>query len=102
VRRKEIYATQGVTSFIHVEDAAVAALQAIHWRPGVYNIVDNEPAMGTDWVPVFADALGAPEPEYRSDYGDWERGATNAKARTLCGWSPKHVTWRTGFVQSLS
>jgi nucleoside-diphosphate-sugar epimerase len=51
VRRGELPANEDVTSFLHVDDAAQAALQALGWAAGTVNIVDNEPAAATDWLP---------------------------------------------------
>ena len=50
----------GVSSFIHLDDAATATVLALeHGAPGVYNIVDDDPAPVREWLPVLADALGA-------------------------------------------
>ncbi|OZB95283.1 NAD(P)-dependent oxidoreductase [Paenibacillus sp. XY044] len=87
----------GFSSFVHVEDAALAACQALDWPSGAYNIVDDEPARGTEWLPGFAESVGATTPQTAAGEGQpWERGATNAKARGL-GWKPLYPTWRTGF-----
>jgi hypothetical protein len=51
-----------VTSFLHVEDAAMAAVQALNWPTGAVNIVDDEPAPASVWSPVFASAMGVPVP----------------------------------------
>lgn len=99
---RELPATEGVSSFVHVEDAANAAFVALDWPTGTLNIVDDEPASGTEWVPVYADALLAPSPEIQSGGSGWERGASNAKVRKEYGWEPKYLTWRTGFAQALS
>ncbi|WP_042163691.1 NAD-dependent epimerase/dehydratase family protein [Paenibacillus gorillae] len=99
-RNHELPATDGITSFLHVEDAANAALLALDWPSGTLNIVDDEPASGTEWLPVYAEALHAPGPEFQSGSNDWERGASNAKARKY-GWVPQYPTWRSGFAQSL-
>ena len=69
----------GVSSFIHVKDAARAAMLAIDWPAGVVNIVDDEPAAGTEWLPHFATAIGAPSPPMGEHGG--EQGASNRKAR---------------------
>jgi len=92
-------ATDGVMSFLHVEDAAHAALLALNWPSGPINIVDNEPAPGTLWLSVYAEALQAPTPEYQEGRQGWERGTSNAKARTVYGWEPLYPTWRTGLSQ---
>jgi len=101
VRKRELPATDGIASFVHVEDAANAALLALDWQSGTLNIVDDEPAPGTAWLPVYADALQAPVPDIQPGSNGWERGASNAKARQNYGWEPKFPTWRSGFAQAL-
>lgn len=76
---KQLQATEGVTSFLHVEDAAHAALLALDWPTGAVNIVDDEPAKGIDWLPVYAEAAGAPKPDAATGSNRGERGALNAK-----------------------
>jgi len=102
VLRKEMPATDGISSFIHVEDAANAAVLALEWPSGPVNIVDDEPASAVQWLPVYARALGAPEPVYIPGMERGERGASNAKARLEYGWEPIFPTWRSGFTQSLA
>jgi nucleoside-diphosphate-sugar epimerase len=87
---------EGVTSFVHVADAAQAAVLALGWSTGAVNIVDDDPAPAREWVPVLAKALGQAAPEGSGDYARWERGADNSKARSL-GWHPAYPTWRPGF-----
>lgn len=94
-------ATDGVISFLHVKDAAHAAMMALDWPTGPVNIVDDEPVSGTHWLPVYADALQAPVPEYQPGSNIWERGASNVKARSDYGWVPFYPSWRSGFTQSL-
>jgi len=101
VRKRELPATSGVSSFVHVEDAANAALLALDWPAGTLNIVDDEPAPGTEWLPIYANALQAPAPEIHLGSNGWERGASNAKVRQEHGWEPKFPTWRSGFGQAL-
>lgn len=86
-----------VTSFLHVADAAGAAVRALAWPPGAYNVVDDEPAAGHDWVPALAGALGVPAPERSGGRAPWARGARNDRAREL-GWTPERPSWRTGFA----
>jgi nucleoside-diphosphate-sugar epimerase len=98
-------------SFIHVDDAAEATVAALgRGQPGVYNVVDDEPAEVRDWVPVFAESVGAKRP-FRVP--TWlarliagrvavagmtaQRGANNAKAKSELGWAPRHASWRDGF-----
>jgi nucleoside-diphosphate-sugar epimerase len=96
LRAGTLPATDGVSSFVHVADAAAAAVRALHWPSGAVNIVDDEPASGRDWLPVLADTLGAPAPSSAPGRAGWERGADNSLARKL-GWRPRLPSWRTGF-----
>ncbi len=98
VRHGQLSADQGVTSFLHVDDAARATLLALNWPAGIYNIVDDEPAPGTSWLPVYAATLHAPAPPVSTDQPRAARGALNTKARQLLHWQPLYPTWREGFV----
>ena len=105
----------GVWSFIHIEDAAEATVNAIEGRGrGVYNVVDDEPATVADWLPVAAQAVEAPAPRRvprwlgRLFAGEWAtvmmtetRGASNAKAKSELAWTPRHASWRDGFATGL-
>ncbi|MEO3750661.1 NAD(P)-dependent oxidoreductase [Streptomyces sp. B6B3] len=94
-----------VSSFVHVDDAARAAVAALAWPPGPVNVVDDEPAAAADWLPALARALDVPAPEpvrapRPTDGPDWPRGASNALARGR-GWAPERPSWRTGFATQL-
>lgn len=98
-------------SFIHVADAARATVAAIRGaQPGVYNIVDDEPAAIVEWLPVYAKALGAPEPARipppRNPYAVHgmllARGASNKKAKQGLDWTPRPASWREGFAAALT
>ena len=103
----------GVSSFIHLEDAAAATVLALeHDGPAIYNIVDDEPAPVREWLPVLADALGAKPPRHFPVWlarlfagdagvmlGTESRGASNAKAKRELGWTLRYPTWRQGFVE---
>jgi nucleoside-diphosphate-sugar epimerase len=105
----------GITSFIHIEDAARATLAAIErGRPGIYNIVDDDPAPVSAWLPYFADVVGAKPPrhlpvwlgklvagEQLATMMTEGRGASNAKAKRELGWKPLYPSWREGFVECL-
>jgi nucleoside-diphosphate-sugar epimerase len=104
----------GIYPFIHVDDAASATVAAIAGPPGIYNVVDDEPAPVRDWLPVYARALGARPPLRvpvflaRLGGGDYavfgmtrQRGGSNRKARRELGWEPAFPTWRTGFAEAL-
>ncbi|MBV9212893.1 MAG: NAD(P)-dependent oxidoreductase [Actinobacteria bacterium] len=100
----------GLFSFIHVDDAASATVAALdHGAPGIYNIVDDDPASMRDWVSLYAEAIGAPPPRRvplwlakllsstNAGMATALRGASNAKARRELGWEPRHPSWRDGF-----
>jgi nucleoside-diphosphate-sugar epimerase len=105
----------GVWSHIHIEDAAAATAVAVeHGRPGVYYIVDDEPAPVREWLPVLASALDAKPPRRvprwlgRMAAGETAtvmmtdaRGASNAKAKRELGWQLRYPSWRQGFAQGL-
>jgi nucleoside-diphosphate-sugar epimerase len=105
----------GVWSHIHIEDAAAATAVAVErGSPGIYNIVDDEPALVRDWLPVLASALGAKPPRRiprwlgRLAAGETAalmmtdvRGASNEKAKRELGWKPRYASWRQGFAQGL-
>jgi nucleoside-diphosphate-sugar epimerase len=106
----------GVWSFVHIDDAASATVAAIdRGAPGIYNVVDDEPAPVTQWLPALAEAIDAKPPRRlpvwlaRMAIGDVGvsmmtriRGASNAKARSELGWAPRYATWREGFVSGLT
>jgi len=105
----------GVWSFAHIEDAAAATAIAVeHGQPGVYNVVDDDPAPVREWLPVLASALGAKPPRRiprwlgRLAAGEAAtvmmtdlRGASNEKAKRELGWKPRYASWRLGFAQGL-
>lgn len=105
----------GTFSFIHVEDAAGATVAALErGAPGVYNVVDDEPAPMREWLPVYAEAMGAKPPRRvpawlaRLVAGKpvaanalQMRGASNAKAKRELGWTPRYASWRQGFREAL-
>ncbi len=101
VRRGELTANDAVTSFIYVADAAQAVINALDWPAGIYNIADDEPTIGKNWLPIYANLLDAPQPPITDGAEKWERGASNTKAKTQ-GWQPKYPTWRNGFISDLS
>lgn len=98
----------GMSSFIHVADAADATVAAVErGTRGVYHVVDDEPAPVREWLPVVASTLGAPPPRRvprwlgRLVAGQMvvtmsteTRGASNARAKEVLGWTPRHPSWR--------
>jgi nucleoside-diphosphate-sugar epimerase len=98
VRAGELALNPAWTSFVHVDDAATAALAALDWPAGPVNVVDDEPATANEWLPVYAEIIGAPEPGVARHAAATARPVSNAKAHGL-GWKPKYSTWRTGFAE---
>lgn len=95
-RKGGLGATAEVTGFVHVDDAAAAAVDALAWSAGVVNVVDDEPARAEEWMPAFAAAVGAPPPAIPA-FESPGRPISNARARSL-GWVPRHASWREGFA----
>lgn len=98
VHAGELALTPAWTSFIHVDDAAAAALAALDWPAGPVNVVDDEPATSATWLPVYSEAIGAPPAPVARHAAATGRPVSNAKARAL-GWKPQYPTWRTGFTR---
>ena len=102
----------GVSSFIHLDDAAAATVLALErGRAGIYNIVDDEPAPMRDWLPALASALGAKPPRRVPEWlaglvagpgmvmmAVGSRGASNATAKRELGWTLRYPSWRQGFT----
>jgi nucleoside-diphosphate-sugar epimerase len=102
----------GMTSFIHLEDAAAATVLAIErGRPGIYNICDDDPAPAREWLPFMARTLGARPPRRVPTLlakilaggaavlvATEARAASNAKARRELGWELRYPSWRQGFA----
>jgi nucleoside-diphosphate-sugar epimerase len=93
----EMTVNDGILSFIYVKDAVNATVQAIDWKGGIYNIVDDDPAKSITWGSFYAEQLQAPSPNYVHGRMPWERGASNEKAK-INGWSLLYPSWRKGFL----
>jgi nucleoside-diphosphate-sugar epimerase len=105
----------GITSYVHIDDAAAATVIAVErGGPGVYNVVDDEPAAQREWLPVLADALGAKPPRHMPRWlvrllaGEMAtammteaKGSSNLKAKRELGWELRYPSWRQGFVEGL-
>jgi hypothetical protein len=101
----------GVWSFIEVTDAAAATIAAVgHGAPGIYNVVDDDPAPVAEWLPYLAKVAGAKPPlrvpawlgrllagEFVVAQMTTSRGSSNEKARKELGWVPRYASWREGF-----
>jgi nucleoside-diphosphate-sugar epimerase len=109
-------AAEGIFSFVHVDDAATATLAALdRGAPGIYNVVDDDPAPMREWVPALAELVGAKPPRRVPVWiakliagaaiagaATEQRGASNAKAKRELGWALRHPDWRQGFADALS
>jgi nucleoside-diphosphate-sugar epimerase len=105
----------GIWSFIHIHDVARATVAAVsRGASGIYNIVDDEPAAVSTWLPFLADAVGAKPPwrlpvwlaklaigEGGVSMMTKIRGGSNAKAKPELGWQPIYPSWRRGFIEGL-
>lgn len=101
-----IGAGEGVWSWVHIEDVAVATVAALTAPPGVYHVVDDDPSPVSRWLPAFARWVGAPLPLQLTEeegrtrggedavyYGTKLRGASNAKAKRHLGFAPRRLQW---------
>lgn len=118
VRRRKLPVVgngEGVWSFVHLADAASATVAAVErGAPGLYNVVDDEPAPVSVWLPYLAEAVGAKPPMHlpawagRLAAGEAVvsmmtriQGSSNAKAKKELGWQPHYASWREGFRTGL-
>jgi 2-alkyl-3-oxoalkanoate reductase len=99
---------EGVWSWVHIDDAAIATADALTIPPGVYHVVDDDPSPVSTWLPAFARFVDAPPPpqitveqalasagEDAVYYGTRLRGASNAKAKSAFGFRPRRLGWLT-------
>jgi hypothetical protein len=97
---------EGVSSFVHIDDAAIGTVKALAAAPGVYNLVDDDPSPQAVWLPAFAKFVGAPVPPHMSEaeaeaiagqdavyYATKLSGASNARAKRVLGWKPRRLEW---------
>jgi nucleoside-diphosphate-sugar epimerase len=106
----------GYMSWVHLDDAASATVLAVEQKAtGVFNIVDDEPAPASEWLPYLAACAGAKRPRRvprwlaRLLAGEMAvmmmteaRGFSNAKAKRELGWELRHPSWRQGFKEELA
>ena len=106
----------GWWSLVHIDDAAAAtAITVERGEPGIYNIVDDDPAQVADWLPALAAAAGGKPPHHipkwlaRPLAGSHlvtmmtdVRAGSNSKAKRALGWQPRHPSWRTGFRAAMA
>lgn len=106
----------GYTSWVHLEDAASATVLALEKETrGVFNVVDDEPAPASEWLPYLADCVGAKPPlrlpvwlgrlaagEVAVSMLTRTRGSSNARAKRELGWELRWPSWRKGFRHGLA
>ena len=106
----------GYSSWVHLDDAAAATVLAVELRAtGVFNIVDDEPAPVSAWLPYLAEVLGAKPPRRMPAWlarllaGEMAvgmmvagRGFSNVKAKRELGWQLRYPSWRQGFREELA
>jgi nucleoside-diphosphate-sugar epimerase len=105
----------GIQSFVHMDDVVDTTILALdRGDPGVYNLADDDPAPVREWLPAYAEALGAPRPRRvpawlaRLKVGRFVvaqatgmRGASNERAKRSFDWKPRYPSWRDGFRAEL-
>jgi nucleoside-diphosphate-sugar epimerase len=119
VRRRQfplVGRATGYSSWVHLDDAASATVLAVEQRArGVFNIVDDEPAPASEWLPYLAACAGAKRPKRVPKWlarllaGEQAvvmmtegRGFSNAKAKRELGWELRYPSWRQGFKEALA
>jgi nucleoside-diphosphate-sugar epimerase len=104
----------GIFSLVHTDDAAAATLAAVDRGAGIYNVCDDEPAPQSEWLPAYAEAIGAKPPRrvplwlaklvagsQGATLATRLEGASNEKAKRELGWQPRYPSWRQGFREGL-
>ena len=104
----------GIFSYIHMDDAVSATIAALDRGSGIYNVCDDDPATLSEWLPAYAEALGAERPrrvpvwlarlvagKQAAGMSTTLEGASNEKAKRALGWRPKYPSWRQGFREAL-
>jgi nucleoside-diphosphate-sugar epimerase len=106
---------EGRMSFVQIEDAAAVTVAACErGAPGIYNVCDDDPAPMREWIPAYAEAIGAGRPLRVPRWlvrivagapiamlSTELRGASNEKAKRELGWEPRYPAWRRGFTEAL-
>lgn len=91
----EVTMTDGVQSFIHIDDAVEIAIQALNFESGVYNVADDEPVKGDDWAKWYANELNVTPTLNIEPAAPFERGVTNKKFKDQGG-KLIYTTWKDG------
>jgi nucleoside-diphosphate-sugar epimerase len=104
----------GIFSLVHTDDAVAATIAAVDRGAGIYNVCDDEPAPQADWLPLYAEAIGAKPPRHVPVWlaklaagrqvvalATRLEGASNEKAKRELAWRPRYPSWRQGFRETL-
>jgi hypothetical protein len=104
----------GIFSYVHVDDACSATVLALERGSGIYNVCDDEPAPMSEWLPAYAEAIGAKPPRrvpvwlaslvagrQAAVMATRLEGASNEKAKRELGWQLRYPSWRRGFREGL-
>jgi nucleoside-diphosphate-sugar epimerase len=104
----------GVFSLIQIDDAVSATMASLERGGGIYNVCDDEPARQSEWLPGYAQAIGAKPPrripvwvagliagKQAARLSTRLEGASNERAKRELGWAPRYPTWREGFRKGL-
>lgn len=91
----EVTMTDGVQSFIHIDDAVETAIQALNFESGIYNVADDEPVKGDDWAKWYANELNVTPTLNIEPAAPFERGVTNKKFKDQ-GSNLIYTTWKDG------
>jgi 2-alkyl-3-oxoalkanoate reductase len=104
----------GIFSYIHMDDAASATIAALDRGSGIYNVCDDDPARMSEWLPIYAEELGAKPPrrvpvwlaslvagKQAAAMSTSLEGASNEKAKRELDWAPRYPSWRQGFREAL-
>ncbi|PTJ43155.1 NAD-dependent epimerase/dehydratase family protein [Mammaliicoccus sciuri] len=91
----EVTMTDGVQSFIHIDDAVETAIQALNFESGIYNVADDEPVKGDDWAKWYSNELNVTPTLNIEPAAPFERGVTNKKFKDQGG-KLIYSTWKDG------
>jgi nucleoside-diphosphate-sugar epimerase len=105
----------GIFSLVHVDDAVAATVAAVDRGSGIYNVCDDDPARQSEWLPAYAEAIGAKRPRrvpvwlaklvagrQTITLATRLEGASNEKAKRELGWQLRYPSWRQGFREALA
>lgn len=90
-------ASEGIRSFIHIDDAISITIKSLEWNSGIYNVVNDVPVSEYEWAKYFCDKVGLKDIDIIAVAAqNWERGTSNSKIKNL-GVLLKYPDWRDGY-----